>query len=73
MTDTVEERLTHLEDRVREMEERLRTSSVAVPTAKRGWRAFVGVDANNPGFEDAVRFGREWRFADSPKDDEDAR
>jgi hypothetical protein len=51
MTVTVEERLTHLEERVREMEERLRTSSVAVPAAKRGWRAFVGVDANNPGFE----------------------
>jgi len=73
MTVTVEERLTHLEERVREMEERLRTSSVAVPAAKRGWRAFVGVDANNPRFEEAVRLGREWRFADSPKDDEDAR
>jgi hypothetical protein len=69
---SVEERLTQLEQRVREMEERLLLQNATPVAEKRGWRAAVGVFADNPHFEDAVRFGREWRFADSPKDDEDA-
>jgi hypothetical protein len=68
-TETLEARLSKLEQRVREVEERLATQGKIVPE-KRGWRAAVGVHANNPRFEEAVRLGREWRFADSPQDDE---
>lgn len=39
-------------------------------TLKRGWRWFVGIDANNPCFEEAVRLGQEWRNADRPTDEE---
>lgn len=39
--------------------------------SKQGWRAFVGVDENNPDFAEMVRLGREWRFADSPNEDDD--
>lgn len=68
--ETVEERLTQLEERVREMEEVMKLQNATPPVEKKGWRAFVGVDENNPLFADAVRFGREWRFADSPKDED---
>lgn len=66
---TVEQRLTELEERIREMEARLRTPNASPPAQKRGWRAFVGVFADNPRFEEAARFGREWRSADSPSED----
>ncbi|MDX1932547.1 MAG: hypothetical protein SFU56_08075 [Capsulimonadales bacterium] len=65
---TLEERVAQLESRIKEMEERMTIQS-AIKPEKRGWRAIVGIDANNPYFEEAVRLGREWRFADSPKDE----
>ncbi len=61
------ERIVRLEDRVQEMEKHLPPDDEHASSAPRGWRAFVGVDADNPDFAEAVRLGREWRFADSPK------
>ena len=62
---------TELEARIKQRESRVAVEGPirVLPTpapAKRGWRAFVGVDANNPDFADAERFGREWWFANSP-------
>lgn len=66
--ETLEKRVEQLEARIQEMEERLVVQNKVAPI-KKGWRAVVGIDANNPYFEEAVRLGREWRFADSPKDE----
>jgi hypothetical protein len=65
--ETTEERLTRLESKVQEMEERL-TVQQTPPPAKRGWRAAVGIDANNPNVEGTVRLARQWRFVDSPEE-----
>jgi hypothetical protein len=65
--ETLEERVEKLESKIQEVENRL----AAAPN-KRGWRWFVGIDANNPHFENAVRLGQEWRYADRPKDEEDS-
>lgn len=69
-TETVTTRLARLENRVDKMEARRTQTATETPPTKRGWRAFVGVDANNPQSKDAARLGREWRFADSPEPDE---
>ncbi len=59
---TQEERVQKLETKVQQVQEQLAQQ----PSAnKRGWRWFVGIDANNPHFEDAVRLGQEWRNADT--------
>ena len=65
VAETLESRVSELENRVKEMEAQL-----AAPAVKRGWRAIVGIHAGNPRFDEAERLGREWRNADSPKDDE---
>ncbi|MDQ2733166.1 MAG: hypothetical protein M3Y56_16055 [Armatimonadota bacterium] len=66
-TGTLEERVQKLESTIQEVQEQ-----IAQPPSvkKRGWRWFVGIDANNPHFEEAVRLGREWRYADRPADEE---
>jgi len=66
-TGTLEERVQKLESIVREVQEQLAQQPSA---KKRGWRWFVGIDANNPHFEEAVRLGQEWRNADRPADEE---
>ena len=64
---TLEERVQELENTVHEVQEKLAQQ----PSLKRrGWRWFVGIDADNPHFEEAVRLGREWRNADRPADEE---
>jgi hypothetical protein len=68
-TGTLEERVEKLESKVREVQEQLAQQPSA---KKRGWRWFVGIDANNPHFEEAVRLGQEWRNADRPADEENA-
>jgi hypothetical protein len=70
-TETLEARVARLESKIREVEERLSLSSPSEAANKGGWRSFVGIHANNPRFEEAVRSGRAWRNADSPADNED--
>ena len=68
-TETLESRVSELESQMKTLMIRLAAGQKTAPE-KRGWRIAVGIDANNPYFEEAVRLGREWRFADSPKEDE---
>ena len=65
--ETLEERVQKLEIIVQEVQERL---AVQASAQKRGWRWFIGIDANNPHFDEAVRLGQEWRNADRPVDEE---
>jgi hypothetical protein len=62
-TGTLEERVQKLESTIEDVQHKLAQQN---PSTKRGWRWFVGIYANNPHFEDAVRFGKEWRDADRP-------
>ena len=62
-TGTLEERVQKFESIVQEVQERLAQQPSA---KKRGWRWFIGIDADNPHFEEAVRLGQEWRNTDRP-------
>lgn len=66
--ETLEERVQKLESTVQEVQERLARQTQDAQPKKRGWRWFVGIDADNPDFEEAVRLGQEWRNADRPSD-----
>ena len=70
MAQTLEERVAELEDRLGEIEERVREKPQNPDQSTQGWRWFVGIDAENPHFDNAVRFGQEWRNADRPSDEE---
>lgn len=70
-TETLEERVQKLESTLQEMQAQLaQRPSTETSARKRGWRWFVGIDADNPHFEEAVRLGKEWRNADRPDDKE---
>lgn len=65
-TRTLEERVQELENIVQAVQDKLAQQP---SDKKRGWRWFVGIDADNPHFDDAVRLGKEWRNADRPNDE----
>ncbi len=66
-TPTLEERVTALEAKLEQIQQKKQGSEVEEP---RGWRRIVGRFANMPGFEEAVQLGREWRESYGPPDDE---
>ncbi len=78
--ETLEERLTALEEQVKQLQQskkpdhkelskqELDKSDDAVPW----WQRLVGIYADCPEFEDAVKFGREWRESEEPQDAEAA-
>lgn len=66
--ETLEQRVQKLESIVQDVQQQLAQQPSA---RKRGWRWFVGIDADNPHFEEAVRLGQEWRNADRPTEAED--
>ena len=70
-TETLEERVVKLENKLQEVQDLLAEKVGNAAPKKRGWRWFVGIDANNCHFEEAVLLGQEWRYADRPKDDEE--
>lgn len=68
MSTTVEERLTALEEKV----EALKQQAADKSTDKSDenipwWQRIVGIHADSPGFEEAVRLGREWRESEDPE------
>ena len=70
-TKMLEARVERLECKIHEIEARLETQKEKTDSKKRGWRWFVGIDANNPHFEEAVRLGQEWRYADRPREEDE--
>ena len=66
---TLEQRVQELESKMEEVSERLEEQIRKTTSGKRGWRWFVVIDAVNPHFDEAARLGKEWRYADRPKDD----
>ena len=66
-TQSVEERLTRLEAEIEALKQSKEDKSDdAIPW----WKRIIGIHADTPGFEEAVRLGREWResedsFADT--------
>ncbi len=67
-TGTLEERVEKLESKLEEVQDQLAERNTQ--PKKRGWRWFVGIDVDNPHFDEAVRLGQEWRNADRPNDEE---
>jgi hypothetical protein len=65
-TGTLEERVRKLESTIEDVQHKLAQQNQYSSMTKRGWRWFVGIDANNPHFDSAVQFGKEWRNADRP-------
>jgi hypothetical protein len=72
-TQTIEQRVSVLEDKLHEIEERLTTQSSNEQPLKRGWRWFVGIYGNAPEFDEVERIGREWRSAETTNFDINAR
>ncbi len=67
-TQTLEERVSALEKELGDIKaQRAETPSPAIS----GWKKFVGVYKNDPEFEEATRFGREYREAQRPTETEE--
>ena len=64
--EALEERVAALEDKIKEMEQQETDKPTDAP---RGWQRFVGAFQDDPGFEEAVRLGREWRESEPVLDD----
>lgn len=63
-----------LEERVAAVETKLEKLEKAKPAQKsgepQGWQRMVGIFADNPLFEEAVRHGKEWRASEDLMDNE---
>ena len=67
-TLSLEERMTALEAEVQQLKQRQEPdkSDASVPW----WKKIVGIYEDDPEFEEAVRFGREWRESQGMLGDE---
>ena len=63
-THTIEERLAALESEVNLLKQRQ-------GNAKPWWQAIVGTFKDDPAYEEAMRYGREWRESFRPEPDQD--
>ena len=68
MSTPIEKRIEVLEQKVADLT-LLITSGPKDPYA---WRATVGMSANDPGFDEMVRLGRDYRKAQRVEDEPDA-
>lgn len=60
---TIDERITALEQELEQIKAQLK------PPAKKHWlENFIGAFADEPAFDDVIRYGREFRYADRPAD-----
>jgi hypothetical protein len=66
-TETLEDRLTALENELAELKQQLAASKplASIPP----WEKIFGSFADSEGFEEAVQFGREYRESLRPKQD----
>ena len=65
----LEERVNALETEVKQLKQRNGSKKFQEP---RGWQRIVGVFADDPEFEEAMRLGREYRESLRPENDEAA-
>ena len=67
-TETLESRVATLEAEVKRLKLQMaqETGAVSGKTAPDFLDRFSGIFANDPTFEEAVRLGKEWRYADHP-------
>ncbi len=65
-TNTTEQRLTLLEEQVRQLQAQRERETVSGKTTPDFLEQFVGIFADDPAFPEAVRLGREWRDTDNP-------
>lgn len=50
-----------LEQRIEELERKVAELTAAAATPKKDWRRSIGIFANDPDFDEAMRLGREYR------------
>jgi len=67
---SLEERVAALEARLEQIEHRQDQDQDKSDDTIPWWKRTIGIHANSPGFEEAVRFGREWREAQGPPDED---
>ena len=65
ISTTVDERLSLLEARLNQLqqllEERLPATPPSENKAKRGWQSILGTFANDSLYDEAMRYGADWR------------
>ncbi len=66
--EALEKRLTAVETKLEQLEKAKEAdkSDEEIPW----WKKIVGIYADCPEFEEAVKFGREWRESEDPQDDD---
>lgn len=73
MSETIEDRLARVEAELADLKRRVDAGGAATgPKDPYAWRSTVGMSANDPGFEEMVRLGREYRKAQRWEDEPDA-
>ena len=67
---TIEERLTAVETELQQLkrERELNKRQDKEVEEPRGWKSIVGIFADDPEFEEAVKAGKEWRDSFRPPD-----
>ena len=73
-TQTIEERLAAVETKLEQLQREKEQNQAQDKAAEepRGWRRIVGIFADNPAFEEAVHYGREWRESEDFTEDLEA-
>lgn len=72
-TRTLEERMAAVETKLEQLQWEKDQKQEQDKEAKepRGWKRIIGIFADNPEFEEAVRAGKEWRDSFRPSDYEE--
>lgn len=68
-TPTIEERLSAVEAQVEVLKQQAKADKSVDKSDDNipWWQRIVGIHADSPGFEEAVRLGREWRESEDPE------
>ena len=70
MNSPIENRLEALEKKVADLARLVTSDRTAKPD--QDWRRTVGMSANDPGFDEMIRLGKEYRQAQRAEDEPDA-
>jgi len=69
-TETLEERVAVVEQELAQLKKQLQVATPASP--RPWWEKIAGTFANSEHYDEAMRFGREYRESQRSKDDEEA-